>query len=324
MAADFAPARPSNRNMFIRSNRTEPSRAPCLLDPRLRGDDRVWGGRRSSSQKQRRKRIRPIRVVLLYQPDLPSPTPFLELLFARDRRAYIHEVLVMDEPVNRVFPGEGSADTVAVFADPPRKVIRDARYRASRPRCLQRYRRKSCDPSPWANKPMRLYDTFNGEPTPGVHFAVMALRRPQAVIPARDQPATRRDTDRLIVEERLGTSSLRGCGISRRRVLSNRNMLIRSNAHTSPPTAPMLTGSPRLRGDDRAWGKRRCGHGSMCSIGVCGGIRYRKKTSRDAGCISLDRRIKRPAATIWIAAMLTLRKHKSICRLNAAFLVTNR
>src|SRR5277367_4239870 len=69
-------------------------------------------------------KVSPIRIDALDQVELPSPLPFLELLFPSNRLVDIGVVLVPDEPCDRVFRGELRTVAAAMLKSARGEMVR--------------------------------------------------------------------------------------------------------------------------------------------------------------------------------------------------------
>ena len=78
--------------------------------------------RRKRRQPQAHRQVRPMRVALIDQVDLPWAVPVLKLFFAQDCRFHLAEQFEMDEPMNTVARGMSGQRIVAVLPKPSDQV----------------------------------------------------------------------------------------------------------------------------------------------------------------------------------------------------------
>ena len=82
--------------------------------------------RSKRGQAQSHCRVRPMRVALVDQVDLPLPMPALELFFARDGQFHCANQLEMDESVDAILGSEAGDDIVAMLPQPAGQIGSDA------------------------------------------------------------------------------------------------------------------------------------------------------------------------------------------------------
>jgi hypothetical protein len=73
-------------------------------------------------QAQTHREINPVRIFGIYEVDLPSPTPVLQLLLTRNRRFHRAEKFKMHQPVNRIFGSVPWNQVTAMFRKSLQKV----------------------------------------------------------------------------------------------------------------------------------------------------------------------------------------------------------
>ena len=98
-----------------------PNRHPELVS----GPIPPWA-RSKRRQTQPHRQIRPMRVALIDQIDLPLPMPALQLLLAQNRRLHLAEQFEMDEAMDRVARGEPGKRIIAMLPHSRDEVGRHA------------------------------------------------------------------------------------------------------------------------------------------------------------------------------------------------------